>query len=117
MPRTGPFPRSERVLRRRDFLSVRAARCRARIPGLRLEWLATGDATKRVGFTVTKFGGNAPLRNRIKRLLREAWRHEREQYPHGRDYVFVPESPELFTDLAMVRNALGVLAQRLRTRS
>lgn len=96
---------------------MRAARSRVRAGGLRLEWLVTASPRHRVGFTVTKFRGSAPLRNRIKRLLREAWRHEREAFPHGRDYVFVPEDPDAFPGLAVVRELMRTLAKRISARS
>lgn len=117
MPATGPFPREERIRRRREFLAVRAARSRIRAGGLRLEWLVTESPRHRVGFTVTKFRGSAPLRNRIKRLLREAWRHERDAFPRGRDYVFVPEDPDAFSGLSTVRALMRTLATRLSQRT
>lgn len=63
-----------RLKKRRDFL--RAAQCgrRAARPGLVLQAAAGQDGTLRVGFTVTKKVGNAVVRNRARRRLKEAAR-------------------------------------------
>ncbi|PWJ84114.1 ribonuclease P protein component [Pseudaminobacter salicylatoxidans] len=49
-----------------------------------------GDDAPRVGFTVTKKVGNAVVRNRIRRRLKEAVRtHAAGDMLPGRDYVIV----------------------------
>ena len=42
---------------------------------------------KRLGITVTKKTGNAVFRNRMKRLLREFFRRNKELFPAGHDVV------------------------------
>lgn len=56
-----------------------------------VEVLDRGDAgVPRVGFTVTKKVGNAVMRNRIRRRLREAVRnHAAGDMQPGHDYVIV----------------------------
>jgi len=65
----------QRLKRRRDFLRVAGKGRKAPVHGLVLQALARDDAgPARIGFTVTKKVGNAVIRNRTKRRLREAAR-------------------------------------------
>ncbi len=50
----------------------------------------------RLGLAVPRSVGNAVVRNRIKRQLKEIWRGRLEAVPGGRDYVLVvrPGLPE-----------------------
>ena len=61
--------------RRADFLRVARLGRKVPAPGLVLQALSRNDkAPLRVGFTVTKKVGNAVVRNRTRRRLREAAR-------------------------------------------
>ncbi len=65
----------ERLKRRAEFLRVASRGRKAPVHGLVLQALARDDAgPARIGFTVTKKVGNAVIRNRTKRRLREAAR-------------------------------------------
>ena len=67
--------RPERLKRRAEFLRVAGKGRKAPVHGLVLQALVRGDAgPARIGFTVTKKVGNAVIRNRTKRRLREAAR-------------------------------------------
>ena len=97
--------------RRADFLAARRGERRGG-PLFSLEVLDRGrpDAPPRLGLTVTKKVGNAVLRNRIRRRLREAVRTEvaRDMKP-GHDYVVVARA-----DVAAV--PFDVLIDALRER-
>ena len=57
-----------------------------------LHWFAReddSDDTPRLGLAVPRSVGPAVVRNRMKRLLREAWRELLPSVPGGRDYVLV----------------------------
>ena len=52
-------------------------------------------AHSRLGITTTRRLGKAVIRNRARRLVREAYRTHREQIPLGLDLVFVVRPPLL----------------------
>ncbi len=65
----------QRLKRRAEFLRVAAKGRKAPVPGLVLQALARDDGgPARLGFTVTKKVGNAVVRNRTRRRLKEAAR-------------------------------------------
>ena len=67
--------RPERLRHRRDFLLCASKGRKAPLPGLVLQARRRDDdGAPRVGFTVTKKVGNAVVRNRTRRRLREAAR-------------------------------------------
>jgi ribonuclease P protein component len=82
---------AERLKRRADFLRVAGKGRRAPMHGLVLQALARDDVgPARIGFTVTKKVGNAVVRNRTKRRLREATRLLLREAPvRGVDLVLI----------------------------
>lgn len=83
-------PKLARLKKRAEFLAVRGGEKR-RGPLFLMEVLQRGDdGPPRVGFTVTKKVGNAVVRNRVRRRLREAVRlHAAGDMIAGNDYVVV----------------------------
>ena len=63
-----------RLKKRREFLRAASRGKRAARPGLVLQAVAGEPGRLRLGFTVTKKGGNAVVRNRARRRLKEAAR-------------------------------------------
>ena len=63
------------------------------------EWLIVyacenGLPHNRVGFSVSRKVGNAVVRNRFRRLYREAFRLARPDLPTGLDLVLIPRSSQ-----------------------
>lgn len=80
-----------RLKRRAEFLRVASKGRKAPMPGVVLQALPRGDdAPVRLGFTVTKKVGNAVIRNRTRRRLKEAARLLLRDHPvTGFDLVLI----------------------------
>lgn len=94
MPAPSPIerpPAPPRLKKRREFLRVASKGRKAPMPGLVLQAMARDDEQPaRVGFTVTKKVGNAVVRNRARRRLKEVVRLLlREQPLRGVDLVVI----------------------------
>lgn len=85
------FPRSARVLSPAAFTRVYARRQSGASGPVVLYAAATEDpaAAPRLGLSVSRRVGNAVVRNRWKRRLREAFRLVRPGLPVGHDFVIV----------------------------
>jgi ribonuclease P protein component len=118
--RSGEAPPA-RLKKRAQFLAVRAGEKR-RGPLFLLEVLKHDtDAPPRVGFTVTKKVGNAAVRNRIRRRLREAVRvHAARDMEAGTDYVIVGRADCLSASFEAIAGELSrritAPAQRVKAR-
>lgn len=68
--------------------------------------------SSRLGVTATKKLGNAVVRNRAKRTVREAFRREYEKLPRGYDFVVVARAPLLSLAPEEIRALLQQAAAR-----
>ena len=117
MPETGkPLQAAVKRLRKRaEFLAVRRGeKRRGRL--FLMEVLDRGDGgAARVGFTVTKKVGNAVVRNRIRRRLKEAVRvHAAGDMQPGNDYVIVGREEVLTAPFAAIKTELSRRMRRTR---
>jgi ribonuclease P protein component len=83
------FPKKKRLVSNRQFKAVLAHRRRFSNGLLTLYVAENNCGYSRLGVSVGKSHGNAVVRNRLKRLLREAFRQCQEQIPSGFDYVLM----------------------------
>jgi len=84
---TEVYPPSARVRRRADYRRIQASRSRTHTRHFLV--VIVPSAVQRLGITVTKKIGNAVVRNRVKRVLREVFRRNRALFPPATDIVFI----------------------------
>ena len=83
------FPHERRIIRGRDFLRARAEGRRLAVGCLLLNWVdAPGEGT-RLGVITSRKIGNAVVRARARRLLREAFRLNQHRIAGPADLVLV----------------------------
>ncbi len=95
--KTSRFRRADRILSSRDFRHVIEAGKRVTsgsfvvVIGPRRKDVdeKPEENRRRLGITVSKRVGNAAIRNRVKRCIREWFRHAREGLPEGSDIVVI----------------------------
>ena len=84
------FPRSSRICRKADFEEVFSKGVRWSTRHLRAVVHEAGRDESRLGLAVSRKVGNAVVRNRLKRRLREIFRVERSLAPAHRDLILIP---------------------------
>ncbi len=84
------FRKSQRVVSEADFSRVLSHKCFVCSRMLRLYAAPNGFDIPRFGVSASKScGKKAVLRNRLKRLAREAFRLRQNEIPAGYDYILI----------------------------
>jgi ribonuclease P protein component len=105
------FPQTHRLKTPAEFQAV-YDRKRSVADGRVILYARESDKTHpRLGCSVSKKVGNAVVRNRVKRLFREAFRLEQHQLP-AVDYILIPRGPFNST-LDELRSSLVKLAPQV----
>jgi len=109
------FGKELRLRKPADFDRVYQARVYAADDVLVVNGDANGLAHPRLGLSVSKKVGNAVIRNRWKRLIREAFRLSQAELPAGIDLIVRPQKGAE-PDFAAICRSLPALAVRLARR-
>ena len=96
MTRKKGLPRSARLARAEDFSRIKDVGTRARSGPLMVS--ATAGNRRRLGVVVTRRVGTAVDRNRIRRIVREHFRTNRDRMPHGDCVVIAHEGAAALTN-------------------
>ena len=125
------FPAALRIRKRREFLRIQGAGTKHHLrhflvfvvpPASRPETRpeapqpeapeAARPPVPRLGITVTRKVGDATVRNRIKRYVREAFRRKRGSFTPGYDMVWVAKQSAATIGYAEVVAAMDALGKR-----
>jgi ribonuclease P protein component len=87
------FPKKKRLASNRQFKAVLDHGRRVGNRLLILYMAPNRCGHPRLGVSVGKSSGNAVVRNRLKRLLREAFRQNQDRIPQEFDYVLMISPP------------------------
>ena len=91
------FPKQCKLRLRREYAQVFSVRCSVADRRLVMYLAPNQHGLTRLGMSVGRKVGKAVVRNRIKRLLREAFRLSRSELPVGFDLVCIPRRGEIGT--------------------
>jgi ribonuclease P protein component len=111
------FTKAMQLTHDREYQRVYAARTSVMRSPLRVSAVANALAVSRLGLSVPRRVGTNVKRNRIKRLIREAFRLNQRAIPSGLDLVVgvLPHDERTLDDYAaLLLNAAETLATKVR---
>jgi ribonuclease P protein component len=112
------FRKSDRIIQQRDFDRAHASELFGADEVLVVKGVRNGLPGSRLGLSVSRRVGNAVIRNRWKRLIREAFRLQRDKLPTGWDWVVrprrgaEPSARKVAGSLAMLTKRIDKFARR-----
>ncbi len=109
------FPRSLRLRRSEDYKRVQRKGRRRHAPHLVMVWLNADREKPRFGMAVSRKVGNAVVRNRVKRWLRESFRKQRGDLTNL-DAVFIARPSASDATYSEIFEQVGNLFDALRSR-
>ena len=118
-PKDRSFGPEWRVRSRKDFATIHAAKVRSESGPLLVYAIPNDQDHLRIGISVGRRVGNAVVRNRVKRRIRDAFRTHRSEWPAGYDLLVVVRPHEPNTVLAYANDlgrAIGRLEKSWRRR-
>ncbi len=108
------FPKSLRLLTRREFLQVQDHGAKVSAGPLLGLALKNGRPVTRLGLTVSTKVGNAVERARLKRQLRELFRKRRALLPQGLDVVLIARQSAREARFAALAQSFEAIAVGLK---
>ncbi len=108
------LPRAERLRKRREFVAIQGSGRKLHTEHFLVfvQARAGTDAAARMGVTVSRKVGGAVVRNRVKRLVREAFRRSKALFPRGLDVVFVAKRTAETAEYEQVKREIEGLCRK-----
>jgi len=108
------FHKQDRIIHQRDFQRMFSGRQSVADTGLVLYYMHNDKGRSRLGLAVGKKHGNAVQRNRIKRLLRDIFRRNRDQLECDFDMLLVLRKGNIFATHQELNESFFRLAKRAK---
>lgn len=107
------FPKSERLQKKREFQKVFDEGRKFTNKELHAFAMPNGTDSSRLGLVVGRKVGNAVRRNRIKRILREAFRLNKGLLSSGVDLVLIPRPGLTSPALSIIEDEFKKLLSKI----
>jgi len=111
------FPKTARLRKRAQFLKLSQSGGKFHSTNFVVISNANEGVESRLGITVSAKVGNAVVRNRVKRQVREFFRHHRTQLPKASDFLVVARSGAAGVTTGEIARELKQALIRSRSRS
>jgi len=106
------FPKRDRLLRRFEYLRVQRNGWKQQTESLVVLVYPRRDKRCRLGIAVSKKVGESVFRNRIKRVIREVFRRNRQLFPTSSDIVIIPKKGRKKFTYRGLQGELAAFARR-----
>ena len=83
--------RFERIRKKREFEEIFGSAKKINLDGLRIYYTKNKMDVSRFTVVASRKVGNAVVRNRLKRVIREVYRRHKNIFGEGIDWIFVPK--------------------------
>ena len=100
------LPSFLKLKKRKEYLTVQNSHCKLCSNLMILLYLKGDSLPKKVGITISKKMGNAVTRNKLKRLLKEAYRHEKAHHPENTQLIIIPQKKILSSSFEHIQEEL-----------
>jgi ribonuclease P protein component len=100
------FPKTERLLNRKDFVNLNRTGKRYRTDHFTIIIQKNGLGITRLGITASKKIGNSVKRNRVKRRIKEVYRLNKNQFPDQYDIVIIPKRQAVELEFSQIQEEL-----------
>lgn len=111
------LPKAERIRKRAEYVSIQTQGRKLFTPSFIAFTVWNPQAPLRLGVTVSKRVGGAVVRNRVKRLVREVFRHDKARLPQGLQLVIVAKADAARLDFQRAHAEFLELCRRCTPRS